>query len=404
MLNKIASEFPQELRLMLASANCDLDKTKYFLKLPINWDKFLRLADYHRVYPLVYSTLSRLNNLLVPENVLDVLRQTCQENTLSALRITGEMVRIGILLEDSNISTVVLKGAPLSLLLYGDIAARPYSDIDILVTIDELEQTMTVLENEGYYRISEYDSYGLTPRQLQIYLKHHEHSSHFEYWNNKKGIKLEIHWKLSKYGNVLPFPKESNIKKMVVAGTSMSVLSNEEWFLYLVLHGAGHKWHRLRWLVDIRKFIQKENIDWISISHKAEKFGIRSFLYQALILTNQVLGVDLPPDLEPDIARDKTAWWLAYLSLQASILDAGERVGSSGIYSIYANISYDLYMTRGLQNKFNYFLKLFGPKAEDIKLVALPDSLCALYYIIGPFTFIARRLHKLMVRNKYVNN
>ncbi len=94
MLNKLISEFPPELRLMLAGANSDLDKTKYLLQQPINWDKFLRLAAYHRVYPLVYRTLSRLDNLPVPEHVLDALRQTCQENTLSTLRITGEMVRI----------------------------------------------------------------------------------------------------------------------------------------------------------------------------------------------------------------------------------------------------------------------------------------------------------------------
>jgi hypothetical protein len=68
-LQKFISEFPPELQLMLASANSDLDKTKSLVKQPVNWDKFLRLADYHRVYPLVYKTLSLLDNLLMPEYV-----------------------------------------------------------------------------------------------------------------------------------------------------------------------------------------------------------------------------------------------------------------------------------------------------------------------------------------------
>jgi hypothetical protein len=402
MLNKLFNKFPPELRLILASANSDLDKTKYLLQQPINWDKFLRLAEHHRVYPSVYRTLNQLDNLFVPEHVLDVLRQTSQENTLNALRITGETVRIGSLLDSSNISAVVLKGAPLSWRLYGDIAARPYGDIDMLVKPDKLEQSVAILENEGYHKISEYNSYNLTPRQLQIYLKRHEYSSHLKYWNSEKRVFLEIHWKLSKYSNVLPFPTEGNIKKMVVAGNPMLVLSDDEWLLYLVLHGAGHKWQRLRWLFDVKNFIQQENIDWVSLDRQAVKFGIQPFLHQYLLLVNQIFGVVLPLVLEPAIARDKTAWRMAYLALQAYIFDAGDQVGSSGIYSLCVNNSYGLYMNRGLKNKFNHVLKMFGPTVEDIKLVVLPDRLYALYYIIWPFTFIARRLQRLMMRNKHV--
>lgn len=399
MLNKLISKFPPELRLVLAGASSDMDKTKHLLQQPINWDKFLRLADHHRVYPSVYNTFSHLDNLPVPEHVLDVLRQTCRENTLSSLRITGEMVRIGGLLENHSISAVVLKGAPLSWRLYGDIAARSYGDIDMLVAADKLEQSIEILENEGYRKISKWDSYGLTPRQQQIYSKHHQHSSHFEYWNNEKRVKLEIHWKLSKYGNVLPFTVDGNIKKILVAGNPLLVLSDEELLLYLILHGAGHKWHRLRWLVDLEKFIQQENIDWVRLDHLAKKFDIQSFLYQALILVNQMFGIVLPPVLELEIVCDRTARRLAYLALKAHIFDASNQVGYSGIYSPFVNNSYGLYMNRGLKNKFNYILKLFGPTVEDIKLVTLPDSLNALYYVIGPFTFIARCMRKLMLRN-----
>jgi hypothetical protein len=392
MLNKLISGFPPELQLMLSSVNSDLDKTEHLFQKPINWDKFLRLADHHRVSPSVYSTLSRLDSMTVPEHILNALRQTCQENTLSALRITGETVRIIRLLENNNISAVVLKGAPLSCRLYGDIAARPYDDIDMLVTSEKLEQAIAILENEGYRRISEYDSYNLTPRQLQIYLKHHEHSSHFKYWNSRKRVLIEIHWKLSKDGNELQYSAEGDIKKMVVAGNPLPVLSDEEWLLYLVLHGVGHKWHRLRWLVDIKRFIQQENIDWVNLDRQADKFGIQTFLHQTLILVNQVFEVALPPVLEPDITSNKTAWRMAYLALQAYILDAGDQFGSSGIYLLFVNNYYGFYMNKGLKNKFNYVLKLFRPTVENIK-----------HYIMGIFKFTTRCLHRLVVRNKHVS-
>ncbi|MFX4263261.1 nucleotidyltransferase family protein [Pelotomaculum propionicicum] len=400
MLKKLIGKFPPELLLVLASADGDLDKTKYLLQQPINWDNFLRLADRHSVYPSVYKTFSCSDNDLVPGNVLNVLKQMCQDNTMNTLRVTGETIRLGSLLEKSNINTVVLKGTPLSWRLYGDIATRPYGDIDILVAADKLEQSITILINEGYRKITECDSYDLTPRQKQIYLKNREHSSHFRYWNNEKEVILEIHWRLSKYSNVLPFA-DGSIKEMVVAGSPVKVLSDEEWLLYLVLHGAGHKWHRLRWLLDINKFIQQENIDLVSLNHLAEKYNVRLFLHQAMILVNQVFKAPLPSDLEIGTTTDRTAWRLAALALQDLISEFCNKAGSSGIYSVFMDNLYGLYMSRGLINKFNYVLKLFGPTVEDIKRVTLPDKLYTLYYIIKPFAFIARRMRRLLARKKY---
>jgi hypothetical protein len=401
MLNKLISKFPMELRLMLVGSIGDLEKIKYLLQQPINWDKFLRLVEHHRVYPTVYKILNRLDNQLVPGHVLDVMRQMCQANTMNTLRITGETIRIGSLLEKSNISAVVLKGTPLSWRLYGDIATRPYGDIDILVAADKLEQSITILESEGYRKITEGISYDLTPRQFQIYLRHNQHSSHFRYWNSDKKVLLEIHWKLSKYGNVLPFPVDDSSKKVVVAGKTMQVLSDEEWLLYLVLHGAGHKWVHLNWLVDINKFIEQGNINWVRLDHLAEKYGVKLFLHQAMILVNQMFGTDLPPSMEPRVTRDRMARRFASLALHDIFLDAGDQAGRSRIYSIFMNNSYDLYMNRGLKNRLNYVLKLFGPTVEHIKLVALPDRLYVLYYIIVPFVFIARHLRKLIMGEKH---
>lgn len=400
MLNKQISKLPPELRLMLASANSDLGTIKYLLQQDINWDNFLRLSEHHRVYPSVYETFIQLDKSLVPDHVLDVMTQACRENTMNTLRIAGETVRIGNLMEKQNINAVVLKGAPLSYRLYGDISARPYCDIDMLVATDKLEESIAILEKEGYCRISKYDSYDLTPRQMQIYLKQHRHSSHYEYWNSEKKVLLEIHWKLSKYNNVLPLPSEGSIKKMVALGNTMQVLSDEECLLYLVLHGTGHRWHRLRWLVDINRYIQQVHIDWVGLERLAQNYGIALFLHQALILVNYVFGVSLPLGLERNVVRDRLAWRMARLALQALILDSGDQAGSSSIYNFYVINLYNLYISRGLKNKLKYVLKLFGPTVEDIKMITLPERLFAFYYIVGPFTLITRRLQRLIVKNK----
>lgn len=387
-----------ELRLMLASADGDLTKTNNLLQQSINWDEFLLLTDHHRVYPLVYETLSRLDKPNVPDHILDVLRQKCRYNAIRAVNLTIEVVRIVSCFEKKCISAVVLKGAPLCWRLYENITTRPYHDIDILVARDKLEQATEILESEGYVRI--YSVSVLSLRQLQIYLKGHSNDSHFMYWHSKKRIILEIHWKLSKFRNVLPFTAEGNIKKIMVEGNPLPVFSDQEYLFYLIFHGAGHGWFCLRWLIDIKKLIQQEKPDWIYLENMAKKFGMQSFLHQALILLKHILGVAIPPALEPVVARDKMARRLAGLSMKTLLLAIGEQAsGAKRLYLFFLHKAYDkaygLYMSKGLKNKFHYILKSLGPTVEEIKLIALPDRLYSLYYIIRPYNFFAQRLRRL---------
>jgi len=389
-----------ELWLMLAGASGDTVKAQNLLHQPVNWDILLQLAVHHRVYPLVYKTLSRLNNPAVPDHVLGLLRQKYRENAMQAISMTGETIRIVKRLENHGICAVVLKGTPLSWRLYGDITIRPSRDIDILVSTDELKKTIGILENEGYRRI--YTEHILTPRQLQIISKKAvNHSNHFVYQHNEKKIYLEIHWKLGNHVHALPLPTGRNIKRIEVAGILLPVLSDEELLLYLILHGAGHGWYRLRWLIDIAMFTQQGDVDWEKTEYLARSFGIQSFLYQYLIMTNQILAMPVPPNLLSIATHDRTASRLARMAMNLCLSAADFQIrGANGQYTNYWPNIYQFNVLTGWKNRFNYILKLFAPAVDDILLISLPDRLYALYYVIRPLTFIGRRLRKLKAGTK----
>lgn len=400
--DNITGKINHELWLILAAANDDTAKTQKLLKQPVNWDLLLKLSVHHRVYPLVYKTLSQLNNPAVPEHILDFLRQKYQENAMQALSMTGETVRMVKCFESHGIHAVVLKGAPLACRLYGDIAIRPSRDIDILVPPDELEKTLEILENEGYCETQpEYPEYNFTSRQLQIFSKAFSHSFHVSYRHSTKNVYIEIHWKLGNSIHELPFPNESNIKRIGVAGSPQPVLSDEEWLLYLMLHGAGHGWFRLRWLVDIAKFIQQGGTDWEKTASLAKSFGIQSFFHQSLILANQLLAVPVPPNHLSVVAHDRWAWRLAYMAMNLCLSAADYEIRrSDGQYTKNWRRIYGFHVRTGWKKRFNYLLKdLFSPTVYDVKLVSLPDRLYALYYAIRPFTFLGRRLRKFRVGN-----
>ncbi|WP_042315982.1 nucleotidyltransferase domain-containing protein [Desulfofarcimen acetoxidans] len=395
MLDNPFKKIPHELSLMLASISSDTTKTEMLLNKPTDWQFFAHLAVHHRVYPIVYKTLSQLNNPVVPGNVLCLLRQKCRENTIKALSMTGETVRIVKCLENHGIPCLVLKGVPLALRLYGDIYLRPSKDIDILVHPDLLEKAQAILENEGYYRI---DTKNLTTRQLEIYSKASPNSFHFSYWHSSKEINLELHIKPIDRGYVLSLPIEGNVNRIGIAGNPLPVLLDEEWLLYLILHGAKHAWFRLRWLNDIVKFLQQEKIDWNNIMDLVRKTNMQTTFHQSLIMANLLMDLPVPPILLTTVAKDRYAWKMACNAMNLCLIAVDNEISKTNSYT-NRQLLYDFQIHNSWKSRYKFLMRLIGPNIRDIKLIALPDKLYVLYYIIRPFTFLSRRLQKLRTRN-----
>jgi hypothetical protein len=383
--NNINENISPEIRLMLAGARSDSARVQYLLSSPVNWGLFLRLAAYHQVYPLVYQTLSQLNNPAVPENVMISLRTQCRENSLRALNMTGETIRMVNCLESHGLRAVVLKGVALASHLYGNIAIRPSSDVDILVSPDVVELATKILEDEGYRET--HPEYGLTPRQNQIYLRAYPHPHHLVFWHAERNIFLEIHWNLGHFGQVvLPMPTDTSIERIQVAGSSLPVLADEEWLLYLVSHGAGHAWFSFRWLVDIGKFMQRE-LDWEKLESLAKNLGMQFILHSALILANHLLETPLPPGYQSSVLADRRAERLSSLAISLCFACADQQLREPGSdFNNYWYFVYHYQMRVGWRNKVKYIFSLWRPAVSDIRLVSLPDPLYPLYYVIRPFT------------------
>ncbi|MDO7488045.1 nucleotidyltransferase family protein [Peribacillus frigoritolerans] len=73
------SMIPKELVILLEIITMDnedgIESFNDELLNDINWDLFLRLAMYHRVYPILYSKLKKINKALVPPHVFQTLYQ-----------------------------------------------------------------------------------------------------------------------------------------------------------------------------------------------------------------------------------------------------------------------------------------------------------------------------------------
>jgi len=397
MTENTFKKIPNELWIILASASGNIDKTQNLLQKPVNWDVLLQMALHHRVYSLVYETFNQLNNHGIHESTIGYLKRKYEVNAIQGLYLTGETVRMVKCLESQGIHAVVLKGPPLALRLYGDVAIRPYQDIDILVPPDELVKAQGILEKEGYCEIDNpYPKHIFTPGQSMIIKRSLSQKFHVNYWHNTKNVNIELHWRYGKSIHELPFPNESSINRIEIAGYPLPVLCDEDWLIYLILHGAGHAWFRLRWLVDIARFAQQEGINWEKTVNMAKSVGIQTLLHQSLILANRLLDIPIPANLKTIVDSDRAAWRLSQLAIKVCIAIAEYEIwGSNGLGVSYWQSIYNFYARREWKKRFYFVLKnlqkLFSPSVYDFMDISLPDRLLGLYYVLHPFCFLYRR-------------
>ena len=378
-------EFTLELDLIMVLLKEDIDKEylNTFNAIKINWEKFLNLTLHHRVFPNIFIALNKLNLTWIPEKVMTSLRYKYQQNVFSMLKLTSEQETIGELFHHHNIKTVFLKGPVLAADLYGDVSLRTSRDIDVLVPFDQLEVVQDILENEGY--VQEQHSYILFEKKWRV---HHE-----EYTHKEKNIKIEVHWKL--HNNLLKEPSFEDLwhrKRSIKLGrTEIYMLGKEDLFIFLITHGARHGWFRLRWLVDIDKFLRDTNVGWGRVEFISTGYDYNDILGQSILLANNLLSTPIPDSNRfSQLIERKNAKKLTEMAMVFIGNKKEEKIFPGESKTFYYHYTY--IMQNKLSKKLMYILMMLCPTSKDAKVLPLPQALHFLYFPLRPLFIAGRRL------------
>ncbi|WP_034378211.1 nucleotidyltransferase domain-containing protein, partial [Dehalobacter sp. UNSWDHB] len=268
MLVQTNSALPQisnELKFVLNCTNNSEIKDQDLITA-LDWDKVLTLAYTHGFYPIIYNAIKQLNNARIPDCVMSNLKHCYIKNVFKTMSLADEIVRITRDLNNNDVKSFILKGPPLSIKTNEDITLRPSNDIDILVDPLEFNRAEKTLEQLDYIRIS--PAFPLTPRQKKFFFRH---DHHFEYYNHKRATLVELHWRIRSY-NIKRFPSafDLNAQNIILLEYPVSVMDDEYWFVYLMVHGYKHMWARLRWLYDLKR-LMNITLDWDKIILIADK-------------------------------------------------------------------------------------------------------------------------------------
>lgn len=284
-----------------------LGKTdKKFSFTQIDWDRFLKLAIRNRVRPLVYFGICETQSKRrIPEMVFDRLKSYAIRNALTSLKHEKELIKIMDSLLKNEIRAIPYKGITLAKEVYDNLASREFSDIDILISIDDLESLGNILTKKGYQPELQFPEF--------YWSTYKNDSCEYNYdfiQEGKRIFHLEPHWSIGKRLHQLQFGLDDFkefIKEANTENNPVTKLTIEGIFITTCLHHiAKEERFALKHASDLACILSKFNSSsWEKIIKKSRKLDIQNIILLGIAIPYKLFQMDLPSEIILQIETEK---------------------------------------------------------------------------------------------------
>lgn len=374
-----------EHQLLLCCARTALDfasisRLRAFLLQQLDWATLVSAADRHGLLPLLYTHLKAQASDLTPASWLDFLQQRFQENHRNAVYLTGVLVKVLALLESQGISAIPYKGPVLAQELYGNLALRPFGDLDLLMRHRDVPRAAELLVAHGF--VPESGSAALADRSAM------QTAGQFAFLGDDGAALVELHSEVT----LRHFPRRPDPgrvfhqpRMILLAERPIPTLNPAELLLFLAVHGTKDFWERLKWICDVAEFLRVHtDLNWRDVLDQAEALGCERMLRLALILARELLGAALPEEVQRACDNDDRTRLLA-VRLSRGLFDEAQAMSA---------VERFLFRVRTHPQRWGgvrYAVRLaVTPAEEDRALADLPPALAPAYLLLRPL----RLLHK----------
>jgi Uncharacterised nucleotidyltransferase len=342
----------------------------------LDWPRFLRVAQRHRVVGLIHDGLTRAQPDVPPEIAHEIGARSA-ELVGESLTMAAGAVRLQRLFDAAGLPILFVKGASLATLAFGTLGLSSGQDIDLLVPLETLPAATALMVRAGYRRFdppSEVDE-----AQLRLLLPLRKDLG---FVHQETGLRIELHWRL--FLNPYAMTEASFMAGSRVVPLSgvhgLRTLGEEDLFAYLCMHGALHWWNRLKWLADINALLAAAPESGVErLVRAAQARGAGRAAGQALLLCRRLLETPLPAHLMA--GHSAAERWVEATALSAMTAGFGEQDPHDTRFGT----------TRGslstflLSDSWRYRLAELGihlTSQTDVLAVPLPQRLWFLYSIL----------------------
>lgn len=203
--------------------------------------RLIRLITLHRLPSFLEPAIHREPS--IPREIRETVLGEAGRLRMRGALLRLECARLSDGLERAGCSPIVLKGAALAVAHYRDPGDRVFSDVDVLVPRDRVEEACRVAGTLGYAE----------PRRARaasgLYDLHHFH----RVLESQSGLRLEVHWDLTRPGSTVRFDLEglrARARTVDAEGARWRVLSDVDQFLHAASQSLKEGFADLRRVVD----------------------------------------------------------------------------------------------------------------------------------------------------------
>ena len=263
-------------------------RIQQILQHGVDWDRLARLADHHGLMPLVFRRLTAEMDPRQPSG-LDALRQQDKTNAHRTLWLTWNCSTFTGICRSRGVEALPYKGPVLAEMLYGNVAMRQFSDLDLLVRADDLPGVKAGAARSGvrtWLRLSQ--------AAERDYLR-----SGYEYtFDGARGRNLlEIKWQILPRFYAIGFDVGEFFERaatVTIEGQKLRTFCDQDLMLVLCVHAAKHAWQQISWLCDIVQLARSRTLDWGALRADAERLGITRIVGVTFLLARKLLGAQFP--------------------------------------------------------------------------------------------------------------
>jgi hypothetical protein len=381
-----------EHRLLLCLARLRLprekrDEARALLAGGLDWDLVVSEAERQGLTLLVQRHLEREAAGRCPPGVLEDLGSRARAITALNLALTGELVRLLPDLEAAGCRPVVVKGPALAAGVYGDLASRPFGDVDVVVEPASAVRAWEALEARGYEATP-----AIPPRWRARWIR----SAHEQLFARPgTPLLVDLHWELTARGYRWSMTLEEARPRLVrvrAGAAEVETTGPEDTLVFLCGHGMKHGWEALSWLVDVAELVRgRPGLDWDRVRRWSRPFGRRRPVQLGLQLARRLLEAPVPGEVLADGRADPEVGALA-AAVEAAFLDpeaAGSRQG------VWARTVRSVWFrgTESARDRLRHVHEwVLMPRPPDWAWLPLPRWAAPLYYAVRPLRLVVKHV------------
>lgn len=334
--------------------------------------------------PSALVPLARRHRLLdflsrIPNSTPEV-KAAYQSQLMRGMRQAAALTAIVGAAQQRGLPVMVLKGVALSLLLHGNPCQRATGDIDLLVSPDRFRAAAEMLLELGYA----VDTDG---PPLDVVDAGNRHIRDLTFIGH--GQRIELHRRLYELSARLPDDFEtlwSQRTELALGPVTVATLGPAHLALYLLVHGHGHDWERLRWLVDLALLLRQPGAV-AMLREQARQFRVGRTCAQALALIGHLFGP------QPGLPAAQSVPDRPLLMMKA--YGVAPTAPANGWVWLRELLEYKWRYYRlhdGLTDFLSAAWQDVGTSSKDMPLFRLPRGLRWLYPVLWPIGFLWRNI------------